>query len=470
MQSFALSKSRVGRTSLTFRILNVVLIVVFLGGGASRTDVQSLVFLRPLALLVMAYGLFKIRLDDVRRFPVAFALLGSAVLLTVLHLVPLPPALWTALPGRGLIAEIDHASGIGPVWRPLTMVPAMTRNALYSLTVPIAVLLLAVRLDDRERAMLVPVFILFGVASGLLGLLQIAGNHNGPLFLYAQTTMGTANGLFANRNHNGVLLACTFPLLAAYAIGRSTARNGQLTLWLAGAVTILLVALVLVVGSRAGLLCTILAILLSPLLALDRLAKVPRATRRLAMLIYAGGCAGLVMLGLIFAIAARAESLRRLLASDANGDRRLQVWEPVLVMIRQYFPFGSGIGSYIKVFQANEPRDVLTRNYSNHAHNDWLEVAMTAGLPGLAILLFVVSAVVILGSTAWRRGGPANPLLARTATIVLLLLGLASIGDYPLRVPSMMAFFIMALLWLEARPAAEQPPVSDERDRRRRKR
>nr|WP_244647477.1 O-antigen ligase family protein [Sphingomonas sp. CFBP 13728] len=445
------------------------MIVVFLGGGASRTDVQSLALLRPLALLVMAYSLFKMRLDDVRRFPVAFALLGSAVLLTVLHLVPLPPALWTALPGRDLIAEIDRASGIGAIWRPLTMVPAMTRNALYSLTVPMAVLLLAVRLDDRERAMLVPVFILFGVASGLLGLVQVAGNTGLP-FLYAQTTMGTANGLFANRNHGGVLLACMLPLLAAYAIGRSNSRDGQRTLWLVCAITIFLVALVLVIGSRAGLLCTLLAILLSPFLALDRLVGAPRATRRLAMLVYAGGCACLVLLGLIFVLAARAESLRRLLASDATGDRRLQVWEPVIAMTRQYFPFGSGIGSYIKVFQANEPRDVLTLNYSNHAHNDWLEVGMTAGLPGLAILLATVTAVVILGWRAWRRGGQPNPLLARTATIVLLLLGLASIGDYPLRVPSMMAFFVIAFLWLEARPAPEQASDGDEHRRRCRRR
>jgi O-antigen ligase len=95
---------------------------------------------------------------------------------------------------------------------------------------------------------------------------------------------------------------------------------------------------------------------------------------------------------------------------------------------------------------------------------------MTAGLPGLLILLFAMATIVVLGWRAWRRGGQTNPLLARTATIVLLLLGLASIGDYPLRVPSMMTFFVIALLWLEARPALERIGHGDERGRRRRPR
>ena len=78
-------------------------------------------------------------------------------------------------------------------------------------------------------------------------------------------------------------------------------------------------------------------------------------------------------------------------------------------------------------------------------------------------MLAAVAAVVVLGRKAWRRGGQPNPLLARTATIVLLLLGLASIGDYPLRVPSMMAFFVIVLLWLEAQPTHGRTGDGNER-------
>lgn len=434
------------------RLLLALLAALFVGGGASRTDVQSLIVIRPVAVLVLAWGLYGLKRQHWRQAPFTIALLTAASVLTIMHLIPLPPAVWTALPGRGLIAEIDRASGTGAVWRPLSMVPGATRNALFSLVVPVAVLVLGLRLADRERALLLPVFIAFGLASGLLGALQLVGEPGGPLSLYAQSTTGTANGLFANRNHNGVLLACLFPLLTAFALERSRDRRGGHWVWIAGSLAVATMTLILVVGSRAGLLCAILAILLSPLLALDRLRRASRATRRIAVAAYVGGCAALLVLGGLFMAFARAESLQRLLASDAEGDRRLEVWGPVWDMTKRYFPFGSGIGSYIEVFQINEPREVLSLNYSNHAHNDWLEVAMTVGLAGTLILAAAVIGVALLSWHAWRPSALKDPLLARAATIVLLLLGLASIGDYPLRVPSLMAFCVISLLWLEVRP------------------
>jgi O-antigen ligase len=442
--------------------LVALLLIVFIMGGASRTDVQSLVIIRPVSILFLAYGLFNLRMSHIRRAPLSAAIIALAVLLVVLHLVPLPPSIWMSLPGRGIIADIDRISGVGPVWRPLSMVPDMTRNALFSLAVPVAVLLMALQVDERERTALLPLFILFGLASGLLGAMQSAGEPGGALYLYAQTTTGTANGLFANRNHNGVLLACLFPMLTAYSVMRTRERNGARWAWIAGALSVVVLALVLVVGSRAGLLCAVMAIVLSPLLVRDRLRRTSRRVRRIAALAYAAGCAGFVALIGLFALFSRAESLQRLLASDAEGDRRLQVWGPVWEMTRAYFPVGSGIGSYIKVFQLNEPRDILTLNYSNHAHNDWLEVAMTAGLPGVLLLAATLIGIALLSWRAWKSGGGGDPLLARTASIILLLLGLASIGDYPMRTPSMMAFFVVALVWLEVRPVVPSAGSSGE--------
>src|SRR3546814_18783044 len=53
--------------------------------------------------------------------------------------------------------------------------------------------------------------------SGGLGLAQVIGPRDGPLYLYEITNNGSAVGLFANRNHQAALLACLFPMLAVYA-------------------------------------------------------------------------------------------------------------------------------------------------------------------------------------------------------------------------------------------------------------
>ena len=87
---------------------------------------------------------------------------------------------------------------------------------------------------------------------------------------------------------------------------------------------------------------------------------------------------------------------------------------------------------------------------------------MTAGLPGVLLLAATLIGIALLSWRAWKSGGGGDPLLARTASIILLLLGLASIGDYPMRTPSMMAFFVVALVWLEVRPVVPSAGSSGE--------
>ena len=54
---------------------------------------------------------------------------AAILALLCLDLVPLPPAIWYALPGREIMVEIDEAARLGQVWLPLTMSPSSTWNA-----------------------------------------------------------------------------------------------------------------------------------------------------------------------------------------------------------------------------------------------------------------------------------------------------------------------------------------------------
>jgi O-antigen ligase len=127
-----------------------------------------------------------------------------------------------------------------------------------------------------------------------------------------------------------------------------------------------------------------------------------------------------------------------------------------MAITAKYFPLGSGFGSFVEVYQIDEPDQLLDMVYVNHAHNDWLETVLTGGLFGALLLAIVVIAWVRRAASAFRT--PLNeqrePAFARLGLVIILMMGLASLADYPLRVPSLAFIFVIAAFWASAPGAA----------------
>jgi hypothetical protein len=445
--------------AVPFWALVAFLILAFFTGGASRGDAQSLIILRPAAVIVCGIGLWSLSWEHVKAYRFLFGMAAAIFALVLSHLIPLPPSVWGALPGRGIITEIDKVAELGAVWRPISMVPSATWNALYSLFVPLAVLILGAQLSREDRFKLLPWVLGLGLFSGLWGISQVIGDPQGPLYLYRVTNNGAAVGLFANRNHQAILLASLFPMLAVYASTsvRSEEQAG-VRLWLAIGAGFVLVPLLLVTGSRAGLILGVVG-LLSTLLVYKRPSDLTPKKRKGGKLDlrYAAAGFGVLCLGALTIIMSRAEAFQRLFATD-EADPRFQLWPYLPPIAWKYFPLGSGIGSFVEVYQIDEPYELLSPEYFNHAHNDWLEVYMTVGLPGLILLGITIYAVFqtswILFRTPIEAGRDVR--FARLGAIVILILALGSIGDYPLRTPTLAAVFAVAVLWL-AGPRSETP-------------
>jgi O-antigen ligase len=440
------------RESWQFWALTAFLFLAFLTGGGSRDDIQSLVILRPAAVIFCGVAMLGLRWDQVRAYRFLFAMTAAIFGLVLIHLVPLPPSIWGALPGRGIVTEVDKTAQLGAVWRPISLVPVATWNALYSLFVPLAVMLLGVQLKREQRFQLLHVVIGLGLLSGMWGLMQAIGSPTGPLYLYQVTMPGAAVGLFANRNHQAILLAILFPALVTYAVaGVRTAEDGKRKGWIAVAMGAVLVPLILVTGSRAGLLVGLVALLLAALLyrkptvAVPGKRKVSKFSPRIAI-----GAFAVICLGSLTILMSRAEAFKRLSAPDQTEDLRFQIWGPIAEMAWKYFPAGSGIGSFVEVFQMDEPDSVLSPHYVNHAHNDWLELALTTGLPGILLLAVAAFAFMRTVLAAFRSSVDEGRavLFSRLGAVIVLLLALGSVGDYPLRTPSLMCVFVVALLWL----------------------
>lgn len=442
---------------LEFWVAACFLVLVFLLGGGSRADVLSLIILRPLAAGAMLYGLLTLTREEARPHRILFHFLLLTALLLLLHLVPLPYALWSRLPGHELLVQIGQAAELGPVWRPLTLNPPGGWNAFLSLVVPFAALLLAVRLSNAAHLRLILWIVTIGFVSILLGILQLQGPPNGPLYLYRITNDGTLVGLFSNRNHHAMFLATLFPMFA-YLASRDTKNRRTSTFQKAMAATgaLFVLAALAVNGSRGGFVLGLVGLSIAILLfrgpaVLGRLHDDKRKARASVPFLWKAGAAGLlVLVGLAMFTIPTSGTLDRILQTDAGDESRLLIWNIVPEMAWQYFPFGSGAGSFVEAFKIAEPMDDLGFRYVNHAHNDWLEVFLTFGFPGLLLLSGAVACwlVGVRGIFAQRGRRSDAITLGYLGIATTGLLALGSVVDYPLRTPSLACLFVFASVWM----------------------
>jgi len=441
------------KPSAQFWILAIFLLILFVTGGASRIDVQSLIILYPLSVITCALACISLRREHLagRRLILCWAVVIFA--LALLHLIPLPPALWQSLAGRQDLVAVEKLVGLTNIWRPLTLAPMNGWHALLSLVAPLAVILLGIQLKREDLFRLLSLVIALSTLSGLLGLLQVVGDPNSSLYFYRITNNGAAVGLFANRNHAATLLACLFPMLAVFAAtARGEADAVRMRQLVAAAVAIVLVPLVLVTGSRSGLVGAVLGLGAAALLYREpvdiRTVRRGKPNRFKALPILGG--LGVLSLALLTYFLSRAEAIERLFAGTTSEESRTDFWAVSLDLFWKYFPLGSGSGSFVEAYQILEPNELLNPFYLNRAHNDWIETAVTFGLPGILALLVAVITFGIRSYRLWYHadGGKRSVSFGRLASVLIAMIAIASAFDYPLRTPTMMALFAICILWL----------------------
>lgn len=440
------------RLGAAFWALGLSLLLVFLTGGGSRSDVSSLAILRPASALLLGFAFWGLTRAQMLRHRFILAMAAAIVAFVLIQLLPVPPALWSLLPGRSLIVDIDAAAGLGAVWRPISLVPSATWNALFSLIPPLAVLILAVRLGGEERWWIALLLIGIGLFSALLAVLQLGGDPKGALYFYRVTNEGSAVGLFANRNHQAVFLASLFPLLAAYAsAARPSKVDARMRAAAALAIGVFLLPLILVTGSRMGFVTAIIGLVSVPMLYTMPASRRPLTVgrRRLLQGLVVVGVAGIVAVTILLG---RAVAFERIIAPTAAEAVRGKAWGPMFTAAMDYFPIGAGFGSFGEIFKIHEPRDLLAPTIFAHAHNDWLELLLTGGLPALLLLGIAIIAFIIMAVRWWRlrKAREGDVLLGGAGLWMLLIFAIASIGDYPLRVPSLSCLFSVIVLWISS--------------------
>jgi O-antigen ligase len=134
----------------------------------------------------------------------------------------------------------------------------------------------------------------------------------------------------------------------------------------------------------------------------------------------------------------------QLTGSNATSvSERQTMWANTAPAAVDFMPVGSGIGSFPALYASFENPSEVTTTYTSHAHNDYLEIALETGLPGV---LLVIAFLFWWGSRAlsiWRS--PQIDVYAAAGTVASAALLLHSFVDYPLRTAGLSAVLAACL-------------------------
>ena len=361
-------------------------------------------------------------------------LIVLALLVVALQLIPLPPEIWTKLPGRSGIARGYDLLAIRRPWLSISESPYEAVSTSFALLPPLAIF--AVSATDNSRG--VAGALLIGTALAIVvGALQVASGPTSAWYFYPITNTG-AVGFFANGNHMATLLLAAIPFVPALLLsGKSQQRLRGKS---AATITIAIAALGLIlIGIALNRSLAALLLVVPVLLATGLMIPVGWRLRWVGV--------PLVVLALAGAVAALSTNpLNSTSASSAKEfslQSRQYIWRTTAAAIAETFPVGTGLGSFQQVYRLQENPDRVDATYVNHAHNDYLELALELGLPGILLMLAFFAWWGRRLAQIWSSN--LSSPFDRAATIASAAVLAHSVVDYPLRTSAMAAVFAMCI-------------------------
>lgn len=402
-------------------------VALLIGGGGSPSPLPEMV-LQVMSALVLGIWLH-LRPAALRNVPrEAWWIAGLITALHLLQLVPVPPALWQALPGRSAQISALELIGAEQTWRPLSLSPARTLASLLCAVSALVLLLITSTLENSARWRLIQVVAVAGLATLLVGVVQVKGEVGNPLRFHNPEQVWLT-GFQANRNSTADLILIA--MLAGAAMAWRWGNEQDLPPWPVRAsalgFTLALATALFLTGSRTGLM--LLPLVLATQLLIVRAGYGTSRRSLLAWTTTAVALGGLTL----FALRNNRTVAAVLDRFTLEGEFRPELWRDAAYALAQYWPAGSGQGTFVPVMIAAERLEVVDPTVPNRAHNDFLELAIEGGLPGV-LVAFAIAALLLraVWHSLHRTSGEAR-VQTLFAVSSLCLLMLHSLVDYPLR-------------------------------------
>ena len=427
-------------------VVPAYLLLCLLLGGASAAGFIANFMLQIASLPLIGWAIWQmVQERPSAQIRAPLGLLAIFLVIALLQLVPLPPALWTVLPGRSAVVQGYRLLGVPLPWLPLTLAPDVALSSILWLLPAFASLLGVVVLGAFRGRGIATAIVAVTLASVAIGALQVIGGSSA--YLYRVTNYGVAVGFFANANHNATLLLVCIPFLAALQatlLKRSgSQRSASAIRLLVGAAYAIILVGLLINSSLAGIGLGV-PVALGSWLAFGNQRP---ALRR-----------GIVVATVVLSLAAVVTIVVGPFGNNLFGTQTSNVelsrqtsFALTLRAARDYFPVGSGTGSFQPVYHMQEPLGSVTTTFMNHAHSDWIELLLETGLVGIAFAALFLAWWIVRVRAIWRAEEP-DPF-AQAAVIATAAIMLHSVVDYPLRTAALSAVFAICIgLMSGARP------------------
>ncbi|MER8581230.1 O-antigen ligase family protein [Mesorhizobium sp. M0965] len=387
-------------------LLGSVLFVSLLIGGGTASGLYTDTLIE-VAAIVSAAAVFA-RTSGQRSPQSVLWLLIVAVALAVLQIVPLPVAVFNGLRPELLLGD----PWIGETkFRFVSVGVGRTVECLLYLLAAAAFFLAVLRLRAEQVSALLPFFFMGVICNGLAGAIQYSLSDDIAIVGLLPFTINA--GLFANVNHFSALLFVSIPFVVYYGVFRGHLLSGSFGL-------IALLVLLLAAGSRAGVLIG---------LAITALSVVFLSARSRA----SGFSVLVIFIALsIYTIGAWTKIDAQVL-DPAFG--RGEFARTTIEGIKDNWATGVGFGNFQKAYQIYEREGMIFKQYVNHAHNEYLEIAFEGGVP--AILLMASYFVLLLAALVRVRRDPFQ----KAAFLSVSFLLIHSLVDYPLRTEALALTF-----------------------------
>ena len=381
----------------------------------------------------------------------------SPLWIGIIQLVPLPPGVWSVLPGRDVYIQALSAMQMSvDSWRPISLAPDATWISVLAGLPLAAAFLTAYFVSGPQLTLLLRAVILFAFFQAILGLMQVSLFRE---LYFGAVAFGRAIGTFANPNHLAAYIAMAMPLtiLALMQAVRSmTSRKrrrsrkfgikslsghstgGPLAAVLWAVILFIQLSGLIATQSRGGIATAFLAAFSAVLLLSDF-----RVSRRIKWKLVA---AAIGFTALVMAAVGLDGLMSRITDSVGDGTR----WEMIKGTWRAamaFFPVGSGLGTFSGVFPRFQPEGFV--GYASHAHSDYLQLLMETGvlfvgLFGVALWL-VLQRTPVIAERLQLDHSDQDALTLASCGLGFLAVFLHSWVDFNLRIPAnaMLAAFLL---------------------------
>lgn len=408
-----------------------LLVAVWLGGGVTVDDTAIDEWLQLLALPVLVLGVAALvqgpRLHGSSR--VALVVAALIALLPAMQLLMLPDAMWASAPWRAALGKDLASAGVVGVTRHVTLGPHATEAGLWAMLPAMAGFLAGLALTPQAHRRAIQALVLLVLANLLFAFFQAGLPRDSGLRLYQDFDAGFG-GLLVNTNHHGTALLVGMALAIGLAVEarhrpEQHGIGGHKHWWYAALAGLFLLAVPLST-SRAAVAIALptlaLALIWTGAITLRRIGRSRRAT------VIAVGLGVLALVGVW--------SIRGWMAVDEAEELRHIMALATFETGKVHAPWGSGIGSFVPLFEQTAPTSLLQNAWVNHAHNEYAQWWLTGGIMAMIVLLAALATLGFAGGRLLhRQHDRALPSACWVAVCAVLA---HSWVDYPLRTLALM--------------------------------